>query len=216
MLEKVRKVFKERNSREAFFQVVDRFFPKGNADYRLIEQAYSTAKDAFREIERENGERYFEHLRAVALILMVYLRVRDANAIAAALLHDIVEDIPGWNQERLAVEFSQTVAEYVWWVSKPSLDRFGGNKEARNRAYHQTLGQAPRMPLLIKLCDRLHNLLTLWDTPLAKQKRKVQETQDFYLSIAEAQIVLIHEMEAAINEIVASWKKEPVVASATE
>jgi (p)ppGpp synthase/HD superfamily hydrolase len=93
MLERIRKIFNERKSRASFFGVVERYYPKGSSDYFLIESAYNTAKDAFRDGVREGGERYFEHLRAVALILMVYLRVRDANVIAAALLHDIVEDI---------------------------------------------------------------------------------------------------------------------------
>lgn len=208
MLEKVREVITTRTNREAFFGVVDCCFPKGSDEYLLIERAYSIAKDAFRDKYRESGERYFEHLRSVALILMVYLRVRDANVIAAALLHDIIEDIPGWNQERLAIAFNQIVAQLVWWVSKPSLEKFEGDKEARNRAYHQNLHRAPRASLLIKLADRLHNLLTLWDTPLTKQKRKVQETQDFYLSIAENEIVLIHELETAINELEDSWKKK--------
>jgi GTP pyrophosphokinase len=209
MLQKIRAILDKEHSRETFFAVVGRYFPKGGADYQLIERAYDTAKDAFRNEKREGGDRYFEHLRAVALFLMVYLRVRDANAIAAALLHDIIEDIKNWSQERLAMEFNREVAELVWWVSKPSLDKFNGDKNARNRAYHQNLWRAPRLALLIKLADRLHNLLTLWDVPLAKQKRKVQETQDFYLAIAEEQIILIHELEAIINELVASWAKKP-------
>jgi (p)ppGpp synthase/HD superfamily hydrolase len=173
---------------------------------RSIENAYNTAKDAFREIERENGERYFEHLRCVALILMVYLRVRDANVIAAALLHDIIEDIKNWSQERIATHFNQIVGELVWWVSKPSITSFDGDKEARNRAYHQNLTRAPRNALLIKLADRLHNLITLWGMSVEDQKRKISETQDFFLPIAENEIILIHEIEAAIAEVRASWK----------
>jgi (p)ppGpp synthase/HD superfamily hydrolase len=92
-------------------------------------------------------------------------------------------------------------------VSKPPEANFDGNKEARNRAYHQNLGRAPRQAILIKLADRLHNLLTLWDVSPAKQQRKITETQDFYLPIAESEIILIHELEAAINEIVDSWEE---------
>jgi len=207
MLEKVRKILETKKNRESFFSVVGRYFPRFSDDYKLIEQAYNTAKDAFRNQSREDGERYFEHLRGVAIILMAYLRVRDANVIVAALLHDIAEDIPGWDEGRLALEFNQTVAVLVWWISKPSLEKFEGDKEARNRAYHQNLHRAPRESLLIKLADRLHNLLTLWGCSEEKQRRKITETQDFYLSIAEDQVVLIHEIEAAINEIVSSWKK---------
>lgn len=206
MLEKVKLLLSAKNDRSSFFAVVGRYFPQGSADFQLIERAYNTAKDAFRETKREGGERYFEHLRAVALILMVYLRVRDPNVIAAGLLHDIVEDIDGWNEQRLALGFNHEIAMLVWWVSKPPASKFNEDKEARNRAYHQNLRHAPRDSILIKLADRLHNLLTQWASTNEKQKRKVTETQDFYLPIAEGQIILIHEIEAAIGELEASWK----------
>ncbi len=206
MLERIRKIFTDKPDRTAFFGVIERYFPKGSNDYLLIENAYNTAKDAFRDELREGGERYFEHLRCVALILMVYLRVRDANVIAAALLHDIVEDIKHWSQERVATHFNQIVGELVWWVSKPPVANFDGDKEARNRAFHQNLSRASRGALLIKLADRLHNLLTLWDVPVDKQRRKISETQDYYLPIAEKETILIHEIEAAMAEVTASWK----------
>lgn len=208
MLDRIRKLYEGRENRVSFFETVSWYFPKGSADSNLIERAYSTAKDAFRDKEREDGERYFEHLRAVALIVMRYMRVRDANVIAAALLHDIVEDISNWSQERVAIEFNQEVGELVWWVSKPSLILFKGDKDARNRMYHQNLTRASRKALLIKLADRLHNLLTLWNCDEDKQRRKVEETQHFYLPLAEKEFVLIHELEAAINELTASWKRK--------
>jgi GTP pyrophosphokinase len=207
MLERIRKIFVAKGSHAAFFEVVGRYWPEGGDDYNLIERAYSTAEVAFAEKERDNGERYFEHLRAVALILMVYLRVRDANLIAAALLHDIIEDIDGWSLERIAAQFNQIIAQLVWWVSKQKLSSFNGDKAMRNRAYHEKLGRAPREACIIKLADRLHNLLTLWDWTIDEQMRKVSETQDFYLPIAYREILLIHEIEAAINELAESWKK---------
>ena len=208
MLDRVRMLITERTSRIKFFQLVDQRFPRGSAEYQLIERAYSTSKDAFRSLQREGGERYFEHLRAVALILMVHMRVRDANIIAAALLHDIIEDIDGWSQDRVAVEFNRSVAQLVWWVTKPDVMEYDGDKEARNRAYHQNLNRAPREALMIKLADRLHNLITLWDVDAEKQRRKVRETQDFYLSLAEKEIILIHEIEQALIEIMKAWKTQ--------
>lgn len=207
MLERIRKIFVDKGSHKTFFGVVGRYWPKGSDGYVLIERAYNTAEVAFAERERDSGERYFEHLRAVALILMVYLRVRDANLIAAALLHDIIEDIEGWSQEQIAAEFNQQVAQLVWWVSKQTLADFNNDKAARNRAYHEKLGRAPRLACIIKLADRLHNLLTLWDWPIEDQKRKVSETQDFYLPISYREILLIHELEAAINALTKAWKE---------
>lgn len=206
MLERLRKLINEHKDRAAFFKLVGRLFPQGSDEYLLIERAYTTAKDAFRPHQREGGERYFEHLRCVALIVAVHLRVKDANVIAAALLHDIIEDIPGWSHDRVAVEFNRTVAQLVWWVTKPSVELYGGDKAARNRAYHQNLMRAPRVALVVKLADRIHNLLTLWDVDEEKQRRKILETQDFYLPLAEKEILLIHEMEVAIAETMNGWQ----------
>jgi GTP pyrophosphokinase len=199
MLAKLKKVLETKTTHEHFFDVVGRYYPKGSKDYLLIEKAYLTAKLVFRDDHRDSGERYFEHLRSVALIVMVHMRVRDPDVIVAALLHDIIEDKEDWSEDRIALEFNLRCAQYVWWVSKPAVSKFHGDKKARNRAYHQNLTRSKRKPLLIKLADRLHNLITMWDYPIEKQKMKVEETENFYLQIAEEQIILIHELEAAIN-----------------
>lgn len=211
MLKKIRKIIEENKNRTAFFKIVARHFPPHGEEYRLIEKAYEDAKTAFRGSERESGERYFEHLRAVALILMEYLRVRDPKMIVAALMHDIVEDIDEWHHDRMIREYGQEIANLIWWVTKPPVSEYGDNKEARNRAYHQRLHDAPREALIIKLCDRLHNMITMWGVDEAKQRRKVVETQDFYLVLAEKTIVLIHELEAALDEVVAGWTKNKTV-----
>jgi GTP pyrophosphokinase len=208
MLERVRQIIVQSPNRQAFFELVGRYFPLGSEGYLLIERAYNVAKEAFRGDVREgNGERYFEHLRAVALIVMVYMRVRDANVIAAALLHDIIEDKADWSQERVALGFNRKVAELVWWVTKPQVGLFNGDKEERNRAYHHNLGRAPREAIIIKLADRLHNLLTMWAVDVEKQQRKIRETQDFYLPLAEKHILLIHEIEDALRELMNGLSK---------
>ncbi|MCR4286066.1 MAG: HD domain-containing protein [Candidatus Kaiserbacteria bacterium] len=201
MLERIRGFLTKHPDRAAFFRIIGRYFPRFSPEYLLIEKAYKTAKDAFRSEVREGGERYFEHLRAVALILILYLRVRDANVIAAALLHDIVEDIEFWNQERIALEFNPAVAQLVFLVTKDDVVLYDGDKEARNREYHRKLATASREAIIIKLADRLHNIITLWVTSEDKQRRKVRETQDFYLPLAETHIILIHELEAALEEV---------------
>lgn len=203
MLDRVRELIRNNPDREAFFRLIGKLFPYGSRDYLLINDAYDTAKNYFRGKRREvNNERYFEHLRAVALIVMVHMRVRNAEIIAAALLHDIVEDVEGWTPERVAVKFSPNVSELVWWVTKQPIEWYEGDKEARNRSYHQNLTNAPRDALIIKLADRLHNCLDLWHLHAEKQKRKIRETQDFYLPLAEKHILLIHEIEGALNTVI--------------
>lgn len=92
---------------KAFFARIGKIYPPMDKRYRLIKDAYDTARKAFRDKKRENGGRYFEHLRAVTLILLVFMRERNAKVIAAALLHDIVEDIDGWSIERVEREFGK-------------------------------------------------------------------------------------------------------------
>lgn len=208
MLEMIKGFFIQYHNKKAFFTLIGLFFSQFSPEYALILRAYRTAKVEFRNKVREEGVRYFEHLRCVTLILILYLRVRDAEVIAAALLHDIIEDIKGWDEQRVAHEFTPRVARLVFSVTKPDEALFGGSKEARNHEYHEMLMRVEREAAMIKLCDRLHNLLTLLSTSPEKQMRKVLETENFYLRIAEKHTILIHELEAALLRIKQSW--EPV------
>ncbi len=207
MLEMIRGFLAKYPDREMFFWIVGKFFSQFSPEYALIKKAYDIAKDAFKDKVREDGVRYFEHLRAVALILILYLRVRDADVIAAALLHDIIEDIEGWDEKRVALEFNPRVALLVFSVTKDDIADYDGDKEERNREYHRKLSDAIREAILIKLADRLHNVITLWATEEEKQRRKVRETQDFYLPLAEKHTILIHELEQALREVMSLWQK---------
>ncbi len=211
MLARIRQLIKDNPDRKSFFGIIGKCFPQSSPDYVLIELAYDVAQKAFEDKFREGtGERYFEHLRGVALILIVHMRVVDAETIVAAILHDIIEDIEDWTQERIALKFTTTVGILVWWVTKPSLCEYGGDKDARDRVYHQNLHRAPRRSLMIKLADRLHNLLTMWGLKEEKRSRKVRETQDFYLPLAEKETLLIHELEDCLDEIMSGEEPESV------
>lgn len=209
MLDKVRRLLETNHGKAGFFGIVTRHYPPMSREHCIIERAYDTAEAAFSdEVRESNGDAYFEHPRCVTLIVMEYMRVRDVDVIVAALLHDLPEHKrKEWPFERLVIEFNQRIAELVWWVTKPPLEDFGGDKEARDRFYHNNLSRAPREAIIVKLADRLHNLLTTWGLHEAKQRRKVRETQDFYHPLAERWILLIHEIEAALSEIMLSWKE---------
>ncbi len=184
---------------ETFFSRIIQLYPKNDPRYRLIEKAYDVARKEFRDVFRDSGERYFEHLRATALILILYLRVWDANVIAAMLLHDIIEDIEGWTYERVALDFNNEVADLVFWVSKPTPDGEIVTVDNVDRIYFQRLWHAPRMAIVKKAVDRLHNLITLWDE--TKSKEKIRETRDFLLPIFGHHQILVHEIEAVIDVI---------------
>ncbi len=136
----------------AFSRRIAAVFPTLDARYEMIERAYNTAKDSFRGVMRDGGERYFEHLREVTLILTDHLRVRDHQLIVAALLHDMVEDVPFWSVERIEREFGRDIAVLVEWVTKPPQGSFP-DKDARDHAYHARLLEAPRDVAILKLAD---------------------------------------------------------------
>lgn len=197
-------------SHETFFRRIALLYPPLDPRYKAIERAYNDSKDAFRGKFRDDGEtRYFEHIRAVALIVIDYLRVRDYHVIIAAILHDIVEDIPSWTIERVRLEYGDEVALLVEYLSKPSKADYT-NRQERENVYHSRFEFAPREFFLIKLADRLHNLFTLYACTPAKRKRKIEETRRYYLPHAEKHLILLHELEEAIFEL---EKNDPKPAS---
>lgn len=191
---------KAAENRRTFFDRIAQKYPRTSIPYLTILQAYNDSKDAFREVSREGGERYFEHKRMVALIVMDYLRVSDWRIIVLALIHDLVEDIPSWTIERVAQRYGEDIARPLDYLTKPSKNEFP-KSEDRNRIYHARLASAPREVWLVKLPDRWHNLFTLGPCPVEKRLRKIEETIQHYLPHAEKEIILIHEIEAAIEMI---------------
>lgn len=198
MLAKVKALLATAENRESFFARILEFFPSSAPEFQLIQQAYNDAKDAFRGINREDGDRYFEHIRFVTLIVIDYLRVKNHEVVIAALLHDIVEDVDSWDIDRIRERFGSRAALLVDYLTKP---KGYPSKEIRNRNYHNRFANAPRDFFFIKLADRLHNLLTLGSCPKEKQLRKIKETEQFYLPHAESEMILYHEIIAALDEL---------------
>ncbi|MBI5401002.1 MAG: HD domain-containing protein [Candidatus Yonathbacteria bacterium] len=199
-LDKLLPMLTPAENKESFFRRIAIFYPTLDPRYKAIQRAYKEAKEAFREDEREDGIRYFEHLRAVALILQ-YLRVGDYRRIIAALLHDIVEDHPDmWPIERVEEEFGHEVALLVEYCTKPSLE-ICVTKEEQDRIYHTRFREAPRDFFLIKLSDRLHNVLTLDTCSLEKRQRKIAETKEHYMPYAEEHFILFYELEEALARV---------------
>lgn len=201
-----KKLVKPLENKRTFFKRISEIYSVYDWRYKLIEKAYDDAKDAFREKYREGGERYFEHLRGTTLILIDYLGIRDYRLIIAALLHDIVEDIPSWIIQRVCREYDKKIALLVDYVSKPSEKDYP-DKKKRNQVYHDKLGNAPRKAIILKLADRWHNLLTLWACPVEKILRKIEETRKYYLPLAKKHNILFHELESAIAVLEKRLKK---------
>src|SRR6478609_9084024 len=153
------------------------------ADTALIEQAFEVARVAHADQVRRSGEPYITHPLGVALIL-ADLGLDDVT-IAAALLHDAVEDTTVTSED-LDRELGSDVASIVEGVTK--LDRLQfDSKEAQQAATLRKMLVAMAKDirvLLIKLADRLHNMQTIASLPEAKQRRIAQESLDVYAPLA--------------------------------
>ncbi|MCS5674809.1 MAG: bifunctional (p)ppGpp synthetase/guanosine-3',5'-bis(diphosphate) 3'-pyrophosphohydrolase [Acidimicrobiales bacterium] len=164
--------------------VVDRYrarWPKSAPD--LFLRAYETADQAHQGQRRKSGEPYILHPVAVASV--VAEMGLDDVSIAAALLHDAVEDT-AVELIQIQTEFGHDVATIVDGVTKLDRVRFA-TKEAQQAATLRKMLVAMASDLrvlLIKLADRLHNMRTIGALRPAKQEQIARETLDVYAPIA--------------------------------
>ncbi len=153
------------------------------ADTSLITRAYAVAAAAHEGQLRRSGDPYIQHPVAVASIL-ADLGLDDVT-LAAALLHDAVEDT-AVSLDDIVRDFGAEVAAIVDGVTK--LDRVSfDSKEAQQAASMRKMLVAMAKDirvLLIKLADRLHNMRTIAAMPIAMQHRTAQETLDIYAPLA--------------------------------
>lgn len=158
-------------------------------DRALVERAYFKAETAHAGQFRKSGEPYFTHCVAVAHIL-AEMKL-DAEAIAAALMHDVVEDT-NVTTEELRVEFGSNIAAIVEGVTKlKKLPIKSDEKKSRTvdremeyiRKMALAMGDDVRV-VLVKLADRLHNMRTLGYMSPDKQRVIAQETLDIFAPLA--------------------------------
>ncbi len=165
---------------------------------QIIDFAYDLSKAAHQLQYRDTGERYFEHLRAVSLILIDECTILDPEMIIAALNHDAIEDtaifgnrstpFSQWKATadfRLSKVFNPSTANMVITLTKPKAD--GEEIKDANEAHDIYISNLENTKdfriILIKMADRLHNLRTLPGTTPEKQRRIVRETEEIYFPI---------------------------------
>ena len=154
-----------------------------NTDEALLNRAYVYAMKAHGEQKRASGDPYFSHPLEVAAIL-TDLKLDDAT-IAAALLHDTIEDTPTTRAEIDQI-FGSDIGHLVEGLTKlKRLDLVSREaKQAENlRKLLLAIADDVRV-LLVKLADRLHNMRTLQHMPDEGRKRIAQETLDIYAPLA--------------------------------
>ena len=151
------------------------------ADLSIIERAFEVAEEAHRGQNRKSGEPYITHPLAVTKIL-ADLGI-GVTSLAAALLHDTVEDTP-YTLDALSRDFGNEVAMLVDGVTKLDKVKFGENAQAETvRKMVVAMSKDIRV-LVIKLADRLHNARTWGFVDPEKARKKAQETIEIYAPLA--------------------------------
>jgi len=153
-------------------------------DKKLIRLAFNTAVDAHKDQRRKSGEAYIFHPIAVAKIVAAEIGL-DATSIAAALLHDVVEDTNFTlnDMERL---FGETVARIVDGLTKISQLQSDADVSLQAENFRKmllTLHDDVRV-IIIKIADRLHNMQTMDSMPSHKQVKIASETLYIYAPLA--------------------------------
>lgn len=149
----------------------------------IIQRAYIVARDAHDGQMRSSGDPYITHPVAVT-VLLANMRL-DHETLAAALMHDVIEDTPVSKQD-LADEFGDTIADLVEGVSKLDKLKFKDKKEFKAENFRKmvmAMTQDIRV-ILIKLADRTHNMRTLGALRPDKKRRIARETLEIYAPIA--------------------------------
>ncbi len=148
-------------------------------------EALDFAADAHEDQWRRSGEAYIMHPCSVAKILASELDVVDPEILAAALLHDTVEDVEEVTIELVGTRFGSYVAAIVEGCTK--VTHSSGDKQTLSKKIHRKIfsGAASRPEvILVKLADRLHNLRTLSAMPRHKRQKISDETLDIYAPLA--------------------------------
>jgi GTP pyrophosphokinase len=150
----------------------------------LVYRAYCFGAVAHASQRRLSGEPYITHPLAVARIL-AEMRL-DYQSIAAAILHDVIEDTPT-AKDQVAREFGEDIAELVDGVSKLTLIDFKSKAEAQAENFRKMVLAMSKdiRVILIKLADRLHNMRTIWVMRPDKRRRIALETLEIYAPIAQ-------------------------------
>jgi len=173
----------EEELHEELFNVIRRSCD--DSDLKLIEDAYQMAKECHKDQKRRSGEPYIIHPLCVAIILAGM--DMDTATIAAALLHDVVEDT-GIGLDDIERRFGAEIASLVDGVTKLtniSYDMTKIERQAENlRKMFVAMAKDIRV-VLIKLADRLHNMRTMQYQSREKQIEKARETLDIYSPIAD-------------------------------
>ena len=166
---------------EELLASIETYNPEVDRD--LIRRAFEVAESRHRGQVRRSGEEFIHHPWGVARICAeLHL---DEQTIAAALLHDVVEDTEA-ELDDLRADFGPEIAELVEGVTKLTRIQFSSREQAEAENYRKMIVAMAKdvRVILIKLADRLHNMRTIEYLGKQKQVQKAKETLEVYAPLA--------------------------------
>ncbi|MAZ50888.1 MAG: RelA/SpoT family protein [Flavobacteriaceae bacterium] len=170
-----------------------------SSDRKLIRLAFNTSVDAHKQQRRKSGEPYVFHPIAVAKIVASKIGL-DATCIAAALLHDVIEDTE-YSENKIQKLFGRTITKIVVGLTKISKLKKEKNVSLQAENFRKmllTLNDDVRV-ILIKIADRLHNMQTLDAMSPEKQIKIASETLYIYAPIAHR--VGLYDVKSELEDL---------------
>jgi len=167
-----------------FRQTMRTFIGEG-PESQVFWKALDFALEAHGDQWRRSGEPYIMHPCSVARILTEELDIRNPEILAAALLHDTIEDVEEVTCEVIRKKFGPNVEAIVEGCTK--VTNYTGDRQNFKKLVHRKIfsGAAAKLEVMIvKLADRLHNLRTLASMPRHKRQKIADETLDIYAPLA--------------------------------
>ncbi len=177
--------------------------PEGES--RAFFDALDFACNAHEGQWRKSGDAYINHPGNVARILVQEMEIRDPEILAAALLHDTVEDVEEVTTEIIGERFGKNVEAIVDGCTK--ITHFFGDKQTFHKMVHRKIfsGAAARLEvMLVKLADRLHNLRTLDAMPRDRRQKVSDETLDIYAPMAR--VMGLFELKRELYQLALKYK----------
>jgi len=173
----------------------------------IINKAYNFAKKKHEGQYRKSGEAYIYHPMNVALILTTVCA--DYETISAGFLHDVLEDCD-CTPEEMEEEFGSVITKLVQGVTKLSKINFSTENDYLIDYYKKIIvGMSEDVRVIIvKLCDRLHNMRTLWAIPEDRQKVKAREALDILAPIADH--LGIYKIKSELEDLALRYLKPDV------
>lgn len=181
---------------EQIAEALQKYHP--NPDLLALRKAYDFASESHQGQVRASGEPYFRHVEETAL-LVCKLKL-DEPSVIASLLHDTIEDCEV-TREDLQRAFGPGISEIVEGVTKLTRIEFESREEKQAENFRKMLLAMAKdiRVVLVKLCDRLHNMRTLRFFSEEKQQRIAKETQEIYAPLANR--LGIHWLKSELEDL---------------